>query len=576
MDTMELKIGLFDDPEHQLQKNYTVDLYRNNLAIFGSSMSGKTTLLKTILIRIHQVCALTDKEEVYILDFGNNLGGFKRLPYVVACFDATHEENVRRIFKKIEDRLAENIKVLKGKSYIQCNEKERPAHVTFIIDGLNAFMDEDRYTAYHDLLQRIARDGLSKGVSVVFAANESAGGVNRLLSSFKCMVALDLPKDIYSEIFGHRVEKPMSIKGRGMANTSEGIYEFQAYSPYDINDPSCSDDSEIERVIYEIVNRFCKSQDDGGIVDTEIAQANQRTLQMCADKKMKYFTDDLTKSIWKVYTSADWDEYRASDKCIGTELIAGLDYYTLEPVKIDLVQTRSIAIYGKKNSGKTNLLSLILETALNIPNVRIVVLEDGRRGVVDPEKARSVSAILNRASSVEYLYSVHEFELYLKTHGYYDIPKTMGAIAPWDEDEGKRTSSKPYVEYPHPFTIFVIQSRLFYQTIAGGPNIQLIPRIDQFVCNESAANRKLFIFSDVQKIPDDTSITIFNNWIDHAFLLDDVIRFISSPRGQKSVFGSQDIDELKERFGKCELGDGFYLNLELVELTKLKFIKQEE
>ena len=154
MDALNLKIGLYDDPEKQTQENYTLDLYRDNFAIFGSTMSGKTTLIKTLLLRIHQVYGLSDKEEIYILDFGTNLGEFDQMPYVVACFDATHEENVRRIFKKIEDRLSDNIKELKGRSYLQCEEKERPSHVTFIIDGLNAFFGEDRYNAYHDSLNR--------------------------------------------------------------------------------------------------------------------------------------------------------------------------------------------------------------------------------------------------------------------------------------------------------------------------------------------------------------------------------------------------------------------------------------
>lgn len=572
VDSLNLKIGLYDNPEQQTQDHYAVDLFQSNFAIFGSAMSGKTTLLKTLLIRIHQVCTVTSKEEIYILDFGNNLNEFRRLPYVIACFDATHEENVRRIFKKIEDRFSENIKELKGRTYLQCNEKNRPPHITFVIDGLNSFMSEDRYTAYHDSLQRLARDGLSKGLSIVFAANEPTGGVHRLLSSFKRIAAFDLPKDAYTEVFGHRVEKPMTIKGRGVANSEDGIYEFQAYLPYNVTDPSCSDNTEIDRIISEFVNQYCKSCEEGGRVNESEAHSNRDILLCCANKKMKFFTDDLTKESWPEYTSKKWEEYR-NLYCKQTEMVAGLDYYTLEPITIDLTRTRSIAIYGKKSSGKTNLLSLVLEVAANIPGVRFVILEDGRKGVEDPVKAPSVAKALYGAD-VTYLHSCSEFETDLKNKGYYDIPSSMGAIAPWEQNSS--TSTVTFSEKANPFTVFVIQSRLFYQTVPGGPNVQLIPRLDQFICNESATSNKLFIFSDVQKVPDDLSVTIFNNWIDHAFLLDDIIRFIGSPRGQKSVFGSQDIDELKDRFGKCELGDGFYLNLELVELSKLKFIKQEE
>ena len=118
MKSLELVLGLYDDPEQQTQKNYSVDLLRSNIAIFGSAMSGKTTLLKTLLLRLHQVLRVTDKEEVYILDFGNNLNTYKDLPYVIAYFDAFQEENVRRIFKAVEKHYEQNIRALPGKSFL--------------------------------------------------------------------------------------------------------------------------------------------------------------------------------------------------------------------------------------------------------------------------------------------------------------------------------------------------------------------------------------------------------------------------------------------------------------------------
>ena len=39
----------------------------------------------------------------------------------------------------------------------------------------------------------------------------------------------------------------------------------------------------------------------------------------------------------------------------------GLDYVKCEPVSVDLDNSRVIAIYGKKEFGKTNLLSTLLD-----------------------------------------------------------------------------------------------------------------------------------------------------------------------------------------------------------------------
>lgn len=569
MERLNLVLGLYDDPEHQAQNNYTIDLFQNNLAIFGTSMSGKTTLLKTILIRIHQVCRVTEKEEIYILDFGSNLSAFERLPYTIAYFDAANEENVRRIFSLVESHFTSNMKALQGESYLQSENK--PSHVTFIIDGLNALLSDDRYSSYIDSLRQISRDGISKGVSVIFTANESSGGVNRLLSSFKRIIALELPREHYAELFGRRAEKPISTAGRGLVNIGDGLYEFQAYLPFNTDTNDLKDEDQINGLwdLYE--QYFCTPSEERSIDQSEVKR-NAEILLNCHNKKIKHFTDDLTKINWGKYAGTEWGEYRPSNECRSSEFVAGLEYYNLFPIKVDLLNTRSIAIYGKKNSGKSNILSLILETALSIPNVEFFVWDDAR----DACKVSSVSRIINLAKKSTIVKNLNEFEHELKSQGFYDLPTTTLGDDLYFPGSDNKPTEPAFQLKPHPFTVFVIQSRLFYQSTMGGSSKQLIQRLEPFICNEDSANKKLFVFSDVQRIVDDVNRACFNNWIDHAFLLDDIVRFIGSPRGQKSVFGIMDVDEIKDSFGKCELGDGYYLNLELVELSKLKFLKQSE
>lgn len=232
MKKLELVLGRYDDPENQIQENYPYDLYHSNLAIFGSSMSGKTYMLKTILVRIHQVIRAWDKEEIYILDFSNSLISYGELPYVVACFDASNDENIRRIFKIIEEKMEEHVHILAGQSYDQCQEEIQPSHVTFILDGLNSFFTEGRYESYQEKLLRLSRDGLSKGITVIFAANEPTNGISRLLPSFNRIIAFDMSRERYADLFSSRVDKPIIGKGRGLANLDTDVYEFQAFLPY--------------------------------------------------------------------------------------------------------------------------------------------------------------------------------------------------------------------------------------------------------------------------------------------------------------------------------------------------------
>lgn len=67
-------------------------------------------------------------------------------------------------------------------------------------------------------------------------------------------------------------------------------------------------------------------------------------------------------------------------------------------------------------------------------------------------------------------------------------------------------------------------------------------------------------------------ILFFNNNISTAFLLDNIAEF-AGERGQKTIFGNMDVKTLKEDYARCELGDGYFYDVEADKLSKLKFIK---
>ena len=67
-------------------------------------------------------------------------------------------------------------------------------------------------------------------------------------------------------------------------------------------------------------------------------------------------------------------------------------------------------------------------------------------------------------------------------------------------------------------------------------------------------------------------IHFFNNNISTAFLLDNIAEF-AGERGQKTIFGNMDVKTLKEDYARCELGDGYFYDVEADKLSKLKFIK---
>lgn len=618
MSSLKIPLGRYDSPEEQVQKDYYIDLYNSNLAVFGSSMSGKTVLLKTLILHMHEILELTEKEEIYVLDFGNGLKQYNELPYVVGYFNASNEESVRRVFKILKERLIENTKKLSGEIYSEVEEIKRPSHVTFILDGFSSFVSEERYFVYQDILKKLTRDGLSKGITVIIAGSD-ASGFNRISSSFNRVIAFDLPKDSYSELYSRKVEKPLVLKGRGLANDELNVYEFQAYLPWDFSDRELDEKKVIRNTMSLIQNKD---------------KSKEKTYEALLSRKVKILPEEyLTYENWHEYSDFVFKNNHG-------HFVAGLDYYSLEPVPsvnpviLNLNDAQTIAIYGKKEFGKSNLLKLLIEASACIPNTHFCFWEDGRRALSKPLGLSQLITQLELGGYAKTVYNETEFVSYLELNGFLaehiderseDYPyessddidnseQTYQADQEsiLDEEErvfrierdrliesgdivkaekfveehrtrierikkelmekitvSKASNEHTKLEPRNYLTVFVIQSRLFYQTYLDRGRESLISKIDYIIGKNSSP--VLFIFSDVQRIENRDFQIQFNNSVRYAFLLDDIVRFINN-KGQNSVFGNQDISELKESFGHCELGDGFFYDIDRDCISKLKFI----
>lgn len=515
---MKLAMGIYDAPQQQQQPVFTIDNLLSHIAVFGGPMSGKTTFIKTFLIQLYKYADKLPPEDVYIIDFGGNMGAYGRLKNVCACFDSKNEENIKRVFKVIEHRLEENSKRLASQSFYAIASKhpvQCPAHITLIIENVNSFLGDERYASYQEKLLQFCRDGLSKGLSVVLTLNDVAG-TGRLMANIGQKIVFDMPADNYFEIFNQKVSKPMRLPGRSIVNIGSFTYECQIALPFeDLNDQ--------ERV--------------GMLVERSDAAINPNRILSFPE----------TLSIDNITTYCDKTRLENVSK---NELLVGLDYYEHAPVTVDMEENRAIAIYGKRRFGKTNLLSGMIEKIFHSdPKVRFVYMEDGRNGIKD-------------------LYSRYSD----RSRRFFSVLELMGFLI----DEGyvvqnytplKKVSTEIK---KNPFTVFVIQGRSFFQNLNHARNLlswfaeDMIVRADE--------EDYLFIFSDVRNFSEPEMQARFNNMLSSAFLLDNIGEFVVD-RGNKSVFKEMDAKELKSQYAKCSIGDGYYYVIEKDDLKKLKFIQ---
>lgn len=519
-----LAMGQYDAPQKQKQPIFELDPYKSHIAVFGTPMSGKTTFVKTLLVRLHENADQRPRENIYIIDFGGNIGRYGKLCNVCACFDNSNEENIKRVFRTIEARMDENAKKLDSQNYysvIQKNPEDAPDHLFLIIENVNAFLSDERYSAYQDRLLKLCRDGLSKGLTVVITANEMTG-LNRVLANFGQKVVFEMPADYYVEIFNTKVTPPLRLPGRGIVNIENVPYEFQCFLPF----PTLEDEEYIQQMV-------------------------EQTAQYPNPHIMAAFGEILNKKNFMEYCASGY-----SDQPDAGQVVVGLDYYEHKPVCVNYVENRSIAIYGKRKFGKSNLLTLLLQgIQQQHPDTQFVFFDDGREQLtqfVKPDSPRFISPNSILVSDLEGLLA----QMAQKGH-----------IAP-----GDGVSVAPKTDNA-PFVVYVLQSKMLYRTSTGQAMALLRKAIPQLL-SDAIGRNVLFIFSDVPNISDADTRRIFNDNIAVACLLDSIGDFLSD-KMDKTPFGMMDPMELKLEYAKCALGDGYLYETEADKLKKLKFIKAD-
>ncbi|MEW1834611.1 FtsK/SpoIIIE domain-containing protein [Microbacterium sp. NPDC079995] len=213
-------LGKADIPERQLQEPVYFEPDRDgSLLVYGTSGSGKSTVLRTIAIAA-AMGRRTENVEVYGLDFGSgSLKSLEALPHVGSVIPGDDSERVQRIMRSLGSVLDE-----RGKKFSAANassiEEYREitgrdeARIILLLDGLPQFRaDWESTTArmpFYQAFMRILGEGRPLGVHAVATADRSgsvptavSSNVSRRvvlrLSDANAYALLNAPKDVLDE-----------------------------------------------------------------------------------------------------------------------------------------------------------------------------------------------------------------------------------------------------------------------------------------------------------------------------------------------------------------------------------------
>lgn len=228
-------VGRYDKPQAQEQGVQALNLEaQGHYGLYGASGTGKTTLLKTILLSLGTWYTPEDVN-IYILDLGSwSLKAFEGMPHVGGVALGNEEEKFGKLAVMLKDLLEERKQLFSRyglnslKAYRETVAGDKPA-VVLAIDNITPIFD--LYPAYEGLLQQISSEGASYGIYVIFTANSTTGIKYKFLQNIRGAVAFEMnDKSDYPSTVG-RVENPAAVagcKGRAFFKGSGGPVVFQA------------------------------------------------------------------------------------------------------------------------------------------------------------------------------------------------------------------------------------------------------------------------------------------------------------------------------------------------------------
>lgn len=230
-------LGLLDDPAHQLQAPLAHDFWTDgNLAVYGVSQSGKTTVLQTLLAsmcrRYHP-----DQVQFYLLECGNRLRTMDCFPHVGGGAGNDEPETMNKIIKFLLKELEQRKKSFRRagvgspESYAEFTGTSLPA-IVLLVDHIN-LLGEAFYELQNQII-KLSGEGPAYGMYLACTFSGVARINSSLAQNLKRTIALKLPDRMsYTPLVGRGAGEPDNLPiGRGYLRTAEGAILFQAAIPY--------------------------------------------------------------------------------------------------------------------------------------------------------------------------------------------------------------------------------------------------------------------------------------------------------------------------------------------------------
>ena len=350
--SLNLLLGQMDDPANQNQMPLEFDFAENgHLAICGNVVSGKSTMMQTLLYALVQKYT-PETVNIYAIDFSSKMmAPCEAAPHVGGVMYEGGLDKISKFFHMMRIILEERKALFRGgnySQYVQVHGISLPAIVVFI-DNYASFKEKTEEQYEEDVI-RLSKEGVNHGIFLVISGN--GVGMNditsRVFENVGTVLCLQLQdKYAYADLLHSNqidVLPESGIKGRGLAFYGKQILEYQTAL-------AVSAENDYQRM--EVIREVCMDM--------------QKTWE---GKTARRIPEIPQKPVWSAFRETEEFEKASMDVHL---LPVAYDASNAEVYGIKLRYTYCYTIYGSARSGKTNLLRISIQSALEKSSVVCVI-----------------------------------------------------------------------------------------------------------------------------------------------------------------------------------------------------------
>ena len=331
-----IPIGIYDDPKRQKQDICAINLTQENVAIVGTTQSGKTNLLQTVVRTLAE--NYTPSEVVmYVMDFASMaMRAFDKLAHVGGVATMDEPEKVRNLLRLLRQEITKrkqafsNLGISSFSEYLDAGLKEFP-QIVFLLDNMVVF--KETFSEYSEALADVIREGNSMGICTIMTSPQGTGYGIKILANCSRRIVINSNDDMdYTLMLNKCKLRPDENPGRCVLVNERENYEAQIFLAFDA-------EKEIER----------KAQIDSFIKNIDARYADK---SVTAIPEVPQIYDD--KYISDTYNVSEVAPY---------QLLIGLNYADTQPIYLDLLHKNLLVLAGQqRHRGKRSYINYIVRS----------------------------------------------------------------------------------------------------------------------------------------------------------------------------------------------------------------------